>query len=224
MTADFRGNGYFKNKLIFDCAGEHTHAITTLLSNSLLLTRKTCKQTLSKTPRLAVYFHARMTSTLVSNPVTFISTTTSSLWFFSLMTSLSWTSAVTFILAAWRVLIIGRLPLVSIISKCSGFAECGRERKDSYLTWIRILGFLEHFSVAYRPFLRCRNSLVMVYECRKTLEYATNRKRVIYEFGSPNIRKKATKEYNDMLGLKWCNVKKIYKTFTMGYLYGHLGE
>ena len=36
MTTDFRGNGYSKNRLICDCAGESTHAITTLLSNSLL--------------------------------------------------------------------------------------------------------------------------------------------------------------------------------------------
>ena len=37
MTIDFRGNGYSKNRLICDCAGETIHAITTLLSNSLLI-------------------------------------------------------------------------------------------------------------------------------------------------------------------------------------------
>ena len=36
MTTDFRRNGYSKNGLVCDCAGEPTHAITTLLSNSLL--------------------------------------------------------------------------------------------------------------------------------------------------------------------------------------------
>ena len=36
MTTDFRGNGYSKNRLICDSAEEPTHAITTLLSNSLL--------------------------------------------------------------------------------------------------------------------------------------------------------------------------------------------
>ena len=37
MTTDFRGNGYSKNRLIYDCAGEATHVVTTLLSNALLL-------------------------------------------------------------------------------------------------------------------------------------------------------------------------------------------
>ena len=37
MTTDIRGNGYSKNSLICDCAGKPTHAITTLLSNSLLV-------------------------------------------------------------------------------------------------------------------------------------------------------------------------------------------
>ena len=37
MTTDFRGNGYSKNRIICDCAGEPTHAITTLLSNSILV-------------------------------------------------------------------------------------------------------------------------------------------------------------------------------------------
>ena len=138
------------------------------------------------------------------------------------MTSSSWTSAVTFILAAWRILIVGRLPLVSIISKCSGFAKCGRERKESYLTWIRILGFLKQFFVAYRPFLRCRNYLLLLWWYTNAGNAGICRKsEMIYEFDSPNVRKKATKEYNDMLGLKWCNVKKIYKTLTIGYLYGH---
>ena len=36
VTTDFRRNGHSKNRLICDCAGEATHAITTLLSNSLL--------------------------------------------------------------------------------------------------------------------------------------------------------------------------------------------
>ena len=34
-TTYFRGNEYFKNRVICDCAGELSHAITTLLSNSL---------------------------------------------------------------------------------------------------------------------------------------------------------------------------------------------
>ena len=41
MTTDFRGNGYSKNRLICDCDGEPTHAITALLAilaNSLLYT------------------------------------------------------------------------------------------------------------------------------------------------------------------------------------------
>ena len=38
MTTDFRGNGYSKNRLIAgDCVGEPTHAITTTLSNSLVV-------------------------------------------------------------------------------------------------------------------------------------------------------------------------------------------
>ena len=37
MTTDFRENGYSKNRLICDCAGEPTHAIIALLSNSLLI-------------------------------------------------------------------------------------------------------------------------------------------------------------------------------------------
>ena len=37
VTTDFRGNGYSKNRLICDCAGEPTDLITTLLSNSLLV-------------------------------------------------------------------------------------------------------------------------------------------------------------------------------------------
>ena len=36
MTTDFRRDGYSKNRLICDCAGEPTHAITTLLPNSIL--------------------------------------------------------------------------------------------------------------------------------------------------------------------------------------------
>ena len=32
MTIDFRGNGYSKNRLICDCDGEPTHAITALLA------------------------------------------------------------------------------------------------------------------------------------------------------------------------------------------------
>ena len=35
MTTDFCWNWYSKNRLICDCAGQPTHAITTLLSNSL---------------------------------------------------------------------------------------------------------------------------------------------------------------------------------------------
>ena len=50
MTTDFRGNGYSKNRLICDCAGEPTHAITTLLSNSLLVRVK-----VSDTLRVGVY-------------------------------------------------------------------------------------------------------------------------------------------------------------------------
>ena len=38
MTTDFRSNGYSTNRLICDCAGEPTHAITTLLSNSFVVT------------------------------------------------------------------------------------------------------------------------------------------------------------------------------------------
>ena len=37
ITPDIRRNGYSKNRLICDCAGDPTHAITTLLSYSLLL-------------------------------------------------------------------------------------------------------------------------------------------------------------------------------------------
>ena len=187
----FCENGYSKNTLIWDCVGEHTHAITTLLSNSLSPLRKVCNRTFSNIPRSTVYFHSRMTSTLVSNPVTFMSTTTLSLWSFSLMTSSSWTSAVAFILAAWR------LPFVSIISKCSGFAECGRERKESYLTWIRILGFLKQFFIAHRPFgveitcCSCDNIRMS-----ETLEYSANQK-WSKKFDSPNIRKKSRKEYSD---------------------------
>lgn len=44
---------------------------------------------------------------------------------------------------------------------------------------------------------------------------------MIYEFDFLNVRKKVIKEYNDMLGLKWCNVKKIYKMLIIGYLYGY---
>ena len=36
MTTDFARNGYSKNRLICHSAGEPTHAITALLSNSLL--------------------------------------------------------------------------------------------------------------------------------------------------------------------------------------------
>ena len=42
------GNGYSKNTLICDCAGEPTHAITTLLSNSLFLC--ICSPDLLKNP------------------------------------------------------------------------------------------------------------------------------------------------------------------------------
>ena len=37
MTTDCRGKGYSKNRFICDCAGEPTHAITTVSSNSLLI-------------------------------------------------------------------------------------------------------------------------------------------------------------------------------------------
>ena len=37
MITDCRGKGYSKNRFICDCAGEPTHAITTLSSNSLLI-------------------------------------------------------------------------------------------------------------------------------------------------------------------------------------------
>ena len=36
MTTNFGRNGYFKNRLICDCAGEHTRAIEILLPTSLL--------------------------------------------------------------------------------------------------------------------------------------------------------------------------------------------
>ena len=38
MTTDFRRNRYSKNRLICECAGELTHAIAELSSNSLTLT------------------------------------------------------------------------------------------------------------------------------------------------------------------------------------------
>ena len=66
-------------------------------------------------------------STCVTYPVTLISTTTSlSLVFFNLMTSLSLTSWVTGFPRDWRILMIGQLPLVSMTSKRTGLATLGK--------------------------------------------------------------------------------------------------
>lgn len=67
--------------------------------------------------------HRSIMSTCVTYPVTLISTTTSSLPVFNLMTSLSLTSWVTRFPGDWRILMIGRLPLVSMTSKRTGLAK-----------------------------------------------------------------------------------------------------
>lgn len=76
---------------------------------------------------VCILSHSYIMSTFVTYPVTLISTTTS-LPVFNLMTSLSLTSWVTRFPPDWRILMIGRLPLVSITSKRTGLATLGKDR------------------------------------------------------------------------------------------------